>query len=198
MRKKKLRAGEFYKDLDEAKQSPSFSCAALAVVFLLILVILEAGLFYFGKKLRSSDLEMSATIPNTASSQTYSKVESAESVDIVIPEAVFCSKLAVTRSSDSLSCKIDSEGIFLTGKANFLSFSNMTFKFLPKIVDARLTFELVEVKIGEISAPKFLSAGLSKTVSKSISSNYADLDSLELISVYLQDGIMTLEAKKPL
>lgn len=196
MKKKKLRPGEFYKDLDEAKQSAGCGCASLAVAFVLLFVVLEAALFVTGSKLHSNEMTSQVTKPNIVSDQNFSKIESGETVDVVVPEAVFCAKLAAVRSNGGLGCKISAEGIFLSGKANFLSWSNMTFQFMPKISDGKLTFELLSVKIGEISAPRVLAVGLSRSVQKAISDNYGDLDSGKLISVYLQDGIMMLQAQK--
>jgi hypothetical protein len=137
-----------------------------------------------------------ATKPNISANQDFSKIETPDSANIVIGEAIFCAKLAAVRSSEGLSCAIKSEGVFISGKANFLSWPNTTFQFMPKISNKKLTFELESVKIGEISVPKILAAGLSRSMQKAISDNYPDLDSGKLISVYLQDGVMTLEVEK--
>lgn len=196
MRKKKLRPGEFYKDLDESKQSAGCGCAGMAVAFAVLLVVLEILIFVLGGRLRSGETSSQVTRPNIATSQNFSKIETPDTASVVISEAIFCSKLAAVRSNDSLGCKIDPEGIMISGKVNFLSWSNTNFQFVPKISDGKLTFELTSVKIGEINAPKILAAGLSRSLQKAINDNYGSLDSNKLTGVYLQDGIMTIEAKK--
>jgi hypothetical protein len=196
MRKKKLRPGEFYKDLDESKQSAGCGCVGLAVVFILILVVLEILIFVLGARLRSSEISSRLTRPNIETNQNFSKIDTPDAANVVISEAIFCSKLAAVRSNNSLGCKIDREGIMVSGKVNFLSCSNANFQFMPKISDGKLVLELTSVRIGEINMPKILAIGLSRSLQKVIIDNYGGLDSNQLTGVYLQDGIMTLEAKK--
>lgn len=196
MRKKKLRPGEFYKDLDESKQLAGCGCTGLAIVFILTLVVLEIIIFVLGARLRSGEISSQVTKPGATTNQSFSKIETPDTASVVISEAVFCSKLATVRSNDSLGCKISSEGITISGKPNFLSWSNTSFQFVPKISDGKLIFDLTSVKIGKVNAPKILAAGLSRSLQKAISDNYGDLDSNKLTGVYLQDGIMTLEDKK--
>lgn len=197
MMKKTLKPREFYKALDESKQSArSCGCATLVICFLIILIVTEGTVFFVGRKLKSASPVSELTKPNINVSYNFSKMDSGESFELVIQEGVLCSKLAGVLKRDNISCRISSDGIFVSGKVNFAVPSNLTGQFTPEVKDGRLRFNLEKVTVGTLKAPDFLATGLSGALSNAVKSGYGELDSLSVESVYLQDGIMTVKAKK--
>jgi hypothetical protein len=189
----------FYDELDQDKRKPgSCGCLALGIIFLIILLIVEFSIFSFGHSLRSSaNLEQASRI-NSSVDGDFSVIAGADDKsEIVIQESILCSKIVTSiKSKDGVTCLINSDGLTIAGKVNFITPSNASSLLVPRISNGRLVFDSKESKIGKLNVPAFVSGGFGKIVSKVINNSIPDSKNIELTGVSTQEAIMILQVKK--
>lgn len=189
----------FFKDLDLAKEkSGSCSCVTFAILFALIFILVEVGIFYFFKAVKTRPADSSASHGGGQVVSDISKIDLGESQSqITITQGGLCQKIVQLEADkiESLSCVINPEGIELSGKLSSFLPANSTVVFKPKVENDTLKFDVKELMIGQVSAPRGLSSSLANSINNSLIKIYPELDKVSVLSVELQDGVMLIKVK---
>jgi hypothetical protein len=190
---------DFYKDLDEFKKKRGCcSCLSLAVLFIIVLFLVEGTLFYLGRNLKAKPIIGTATKINQPAEVSFSKVDlNNQEFQVVISEGVLCSRMVKFKGlQNGLSCSINYDGIKIEGKLSALSFSNSAVVLRPKVVDNKLEFEVVEAMIGKVRVPRFLVSQAGNIVLQILKQDIPDLEYAKIKSVELQEGIVVISAER--
>ena len=189
----------FFKDLDSAKEKKgSCSCITFAILFALIFMLAEAGVFYFFRSIKVKSSDFSASHPSVQNVANISKIDLGENQSqISITQGGLCQKISQIEGNkiSNLSCVISSDGITLSGKLSSVLPANSKVTLTPKVDGGALKFEVAKLQIGAINAPKSLANSLSDSINSSLLKVYPELDKVSVQNVELQDGVMLILAK---
>lgn len=181
---------EFYKDLDEYKQSRTgCSCLSFVLLMVAILVIAEFLLFYIAGVVRQDISEQSTLPTENLEVSDFSVLEENGVVRVVITEGLLCSKISAIRDQNKLACTINEEGISVSGKiATFLP-SNSSVNVLPIVKDGRVLYQVQSIRVGKLRVFQFLAPTISGVFKKAIG---RQLEALSVKEIELDEGIMVI------
>lgn len=181
---------EFYKDLDEYKQSRTgCSCLSFILLMVAILAISEFLLFYIANGVKQ-DISERSTLPAVNSEVTdFSTLEENGAMRVVITEGILCSKISDIRDQNKLACTINEEGVSVSGKiATFLP-SNSSVNVLPVVKDGRVLYQVQSIRVGRFRVFQFLAPTISGVFEKAIG---RQLEAVSVKEIELDEGIMVI------
>jgi len=195
---KKSSDNSFYRDLDRAKdKGGSCNCVTLAVVFIIILILVEGGIFYFFKGIRVK--------PAAKQNQTtFGTIGGTSKVDlgnnqsqITITQSGLCEELVKNKfaKSGEVACVISPDGVEISGKISLIAPENSSVLLVPKVESDRLKLEVSKFSIGKVSFPKSLGEKMSASATSALLKAFPELDKVTVQEVELQDGVMILKTK---
>lgn len=181
---------EFYKDLDEYKQSrTSCSCLGFVLLMVAILAIAEFLLFYIANGVKQ-DISEQSTLPTVnLEVSDFSVLEENGVMRVVVTEGILCSKISGIRNQNKLACTISEEGVSVSGKiATFLP-SNSSVNVLPIVKDGRVLYQVQSVRVGKFRVFQFLAPTISGVFEKAIG---RQLKAVSVKEIELDEGIMVI------
>jgi len=191
MRKRSVCDG-FYQELDAAKERPgSCNCVSFAVLFALVLLVSEIFVFSFFKNLKSAPDLKGSNSSGVQVTENFSKIDLGDnSFQYSLSQGQFCSALP-----RNLACLISQDGIIVSGKISPYLPQNASVYIRPKIVDEKLSFEVLKCTIGVLTVPKFFVFGTMSTLNSSLSKQIPELDGAKVKNVELGEGVMLISAE---
>ncbi len=192
-------SGKFYAEMEKAKNRPlSCNCLTLSIFFVVILVVLEGGLFIGSRRLRSGlSLEQAS---NSSSSLNLNLAEidvGGGEFQVSVPQGTLCAKFAnEVDKGRNYQCLIDEEGIRIGGRLSSLLPANSEVVLIPVVERGQLEFEVKELLIGRLKVPDWAARHLGGVCKKAILAGAPDLKNAEVTGVELREGLMLVRARK--
>lgn len=186
-------SNKFYDKLERTKvKKPSCSCLSIGIFLIIILAVVEVGIFTTIKNLKSNPVEITSFSKITQDDQIgIERLDfSDETVKIVISQGTLCNRLG-----KEVACQISTDGISLAGKLNMIIPANSTVLIEPFAENDKLRFRVKEFKIGKVNAPKTLSSGVEGALNKAITNDPSTKD-VKVKSVETVQAAMIIYARK--
>jgi len=184
---------KFYKSLDEHKRSRgSCNCWSLALLMLIVVMVAELLLFYIGRGVRMEPEDVTAGKIDYTEAE-FARLEADADIEIIVTEAILCSKISRARAQANLKCRISEDGILISGKiATFLP-ANASLEVWPVAQSGRLEFQYKAVRIGQFKTAGFFAPTMAGAVNEAVA---ADLAPLRVDKVDLSEGIMVVGGRR--
>jgi len=192
-------SGKFYAEMEKSKDRPlSCNCLTLSIFFVVILVVLEGGLFIGSRRLRSGlSLEQASNSSNSLNLNLAELDTGGGEFQVSVPQGTLCAKFAgEIGKGRSYQCLINEEGIRIGGHLRTALPANSEVVLTPKVERGQLKFEVKELLIGRLRVPDWAARNLGGVCKKAILAGAPDLKNAEVTGVELREGLMLIRAKK--
>lgn len=192
---------EFYSTLDNSAakrgKKNSCSCLALGIFFLVVLVILELGLFFIARGFRANEKNSNSVTPSGELEMKGSGIDLGDNrFALTISQGILCNAIANTSGIKNLNCAITADGIELSGKISSYLPSNAKVILIPTQQNGKVVFQIKRLSVGFIPVPSFLAKSISNSMGLALYTTFPDLEKAQVDKVELQEAVMTITAKK--
>lgn len=192
---------EFYSTLDDSAKvrgkKSSCSCLALGIFFVVILILLELGLYFVARGFRADEKNSNSIVPTGEIEMKGSGIDLGDNrFALSVSQGILCNSLGQVREIKDLNCAITEEGIELSGKISSYLPSNAKVVLIPTQKEGRVEFRVKRLSVGVVRVPSFLAKSIGSSMGLALYSTFPDLEKAEVLKVELQEAVMTITAKK--
>ena len=118
---------DFYYDLDRAKnRSGSCNCFSLAVLFILVLIVIEISVFHFFQNIKVDSHQSVATGGLSEFGGNFTKTDiGGGAFQVIVPQGTLCKAISGDKFSN-INCEFSENGLGIDGKLSSFLPANAT------------------------------------------------------------------------
>lgn len=192
---------EFYSDLDQKTERKSFcNCYTMVIFFGIILIVIIILTIYVAKIINRENINVQNLLPLIsekihndeniiAKNPTLNLVVSADELNSILPKSLKSYSLTLENPKIAIS----QSGMLITGElATPIKIPvTMTALVLPK--EGKVNINIVKSKMGFISLPGVVRAGVENSLNELMDTNFAEIyQSYEVNNIILAENQMTI------